>query len=100
MLYCVVRYCLCFIVFVVFYTIVINFVGIKFSWISLGVLYMIIYEVLYTWCLRYNIWSAWFLDIRISTCSLINVCHMEQMRIVNRKIVGSASTKTYCRLLI
>ena len=29
---------------------------------------MIIYEVLHTWCLRYNICSAWFLDIRISTC--------------------------------
>ena len=26
------------------------------------------YEVLYTRCLRYNIFSAWFLDIRISTC--------------------------------
>ena len=24
-------------------------------------------EVLYTWCLRYNIFSTWFLDIRIST---------------------------------
>ena len=24
--------------------------------------------VLYTQCLRYNICSAWFLDIRISTC--------------------------------
>ena len=42
--------------------------GIKFSWISLSFLYMIIYEVLYTWCLRYNIWSAWSLDIRLSTC--------------------------------
>ena len=29
---------------------------------------MIIYEVLYTWYLRYNICSSWFLDIRISTC--------------------------------
>ena len=29
---------------------------------------LIIYEVLYTRCLRYNICSAWFLDIRISTC--------------------------------
>ena len=29
---------------------------------------MIIYEILYTWCLRYNICSAGFLDIRISTC--------------------------------
>ena len=26
---------------------------------------MIIYEVLYTWCLRYSICSAWFLDIRL-----------------------------------
>ena len=25
-------------------------------------------EVLYAWCLRYNICSAWILDIRISTC--------------------------------
>ena len=31
-------------------------------------LYRIFYEVLYTWCLRYNIYSSWFLDIRISTC--------------------------------
>ena len=29
---------------------------------------MIIYEVLYTWCIRHNICSPWFLDIRISTC--------------------------------
>ena len=29
---------------------------------------MIIYEVLYTWCVRYNICNTWFLDIRISTC--------------------------------
>ena len=26
------------------------------------------YVVLYTQCLRYNICSTWFLDIRISTC--------------------------------
>ena len=26
---------------------------------------MIVYEVLYTWCLRYNICSTWFLDERI-----------------------------------
>ena len=26
------------------------------------------YVVLYTQCLKYNICSAWFLDIRISTC--------------------------------
>ena len=28
------------------------------------------YVVLYTQCLRYNICSAWLLDIRISTCFL------------------------------
>ena len=35
-----------------------------------GFLSMVIYVVLllYTQCLRYNICSAWFLDIRISTC--------------------------------
>ena len=38
---------------------------------------MIIYEVLYTCCLRYNICSAWFLDIRISTCSYCNVALQE-----------------------
>ena len=30
----------------------------------------IFYEVLYIWCLRYNIYNSWFLDIRISTCLL------------------------------
>ena len=45
------------------------FVKIKFSWISLGFLSMI--EVLYAWCLRYNIWSTWFLDNRISICFCI-----------------------------
>ena len=35
-----------------------------------GFLSMIIYEVLHTRCLRYNICSAWFLDIRILTCSI------------------------------
>ena len=44
------------------------FMGIKFLWIVIGFLPMIIYEVLYTWCLRYNICSAWFLGIRILTC--------------------------------
>ena len=33
-----------------------------------GFLSMIIHVVLYTQCLRYNICSAWFLDIRISIC--------------------------------
>ena len=29
--------------------------------------------VLYTWCLRYNICNAWFLDIRISTYHTVGV---------------------------
>ena len=29
------------------------------------------YEVLYAWCLRYNICSTWFLNIRASTCSFL-----------------------------
>ena len=33
-----------------------------------GFLSILIYEVLYTRCLRYNTCCAWFLDIRISTC--------------------------------
>ena len=42
-----------------------NFVEIKFSWVSIhGNLWSVI-------CLRYNICSAWFLDIRISTCLLM-----------------------------
>ena len=39
---------------------------------------------LYAWCLRYNICSTWFLNIRISTCSynydsllivIMYICH-------------------------
>ena len=40
----------------------------------LSFLSLIIYEVFYTWCLRHNICSAWFLDIRISTyCKLSHI---------------------------
>ena len=46
----------------------VEFHEIKFLWILLGLLSMIIYEVYSTWCLRYNICSTWFLDFRISTC--------------------------------
>ena len=62
--------CLCFIVLYnfVLYSVVVNLVGIKFSWISLSFLSMIIHEVLDVVFLMYNICSAWFLDIRISTC--------------------------------
>ena len=44
--------------------------GCLISWGSnfCGFLSMVIYEVLCTWCLWYGICSAWFLDIRISTC--------------------------------
>ena len=34
---------------------------------------MIIYEVLYIWSLRHNICSAWFIDIRISTCIIFKI---------------------------
>ena len=34
---------------------------------------VIIYEISYTWCLRYIICSAWFLDIKISTCYQCNL---------------------------
>ena len=45
------------------------FVRFKFLWISLNFLSMIIYEVSYTYMMfKYIICSAWFLDIRISTC--------------------------------
>ena len=59
MFYCVVTFC------IVWYDC--YFVGIKISQISLSFLSMIIFEVLYS--LKYNICSAWFLDITISICS-------------------------------
>ena len=31
---------------------------------------MMIYEVLYTWCLRYNVCNTWFLDIRYKNINL------------------------------
>ena len=79
---------------------VVNFVRIKFSWISLGLLSMIIYEDLYTWCLRYNICSAWFLkvvSVQMSVCVCVCVPiprllitsgvmwhFMDPMRLVNK----------------
>ena len=38
-----------------------NFLGIKFSWILLGFLSMIVHKVIYTWCWRHNIciWEIW-----------------------------------------
>ena len=36
----------------------------------------LIHEDLYAWCLRYNIYSAWFLDIRISTCLIYHDVRM------------------------
>ena len=58
--YCVVMVC------TVRYIMLVHFVGFKFC--GFWFLSMIIYEVLYPWCLRYNICSTWFLDIRLSTC--------------------------------
>ena len=54
----------------------VDFRGDQISWILLSFLSMIIYEVLYAWCLRYNICSAWFLDIRISSCFYIVQVHI------------------------
>ena len=46
-----------------------------------GFLSMEIYVVLYTQCLRYNICSTWFLDIRISTCYHCNEDHCDMYMI-------------------
>ena len=40
----------------------------------IGFLSMVIYEVLYTWCWKHNICSAWFLDIRIFLCRCLYMC--------------------------
>ena len=40
---------------------------------------IIIYEALYTWCLRHSICSAWFLYIRISTC-YVYICNFFIMK--------------------
>ena len=37
----------------------------------LSMVIQVTYVVLYTQCLRYNICSVWFLDIRISTCFFV-----------------------------
>ena len=50
------------------YNMIVNFCENQIWWVSLSFLSMIIYGVLYTRCLRYNICSAWFLDIRALTC--------------------------------
>ena len=48
----------------------VNFCG---DQIFMDFVWSIIHEVLYAWCLRYNICSAWFLDSRISNCILVAV---------------------------
>ena len=65
------KVCLCFIVLsVTFCTVgyVCLFCGDQIFVSFVSFLSMIIYEILYKWCLRHNIYSAWFSDIRISTC--------------------------------
>ena len=60
------KVCLCFIVLsVTVCTVgyVCLFCGDQIFVYFVSFLSMIIYEVLYTWWLRYNICSAWFLDI-------------------------------------
>ena len=72
------------------------FVGIKFSWILFNFLSTIIYGVLYTlsWCLRYNICSAWFLDIRISTCFTPGVFLIRSIKTNGR--VSAAKKAVWC----
>ena len=43
------------------------------------------YVVLYTQCLRYNICSAWYLDIRISSCLSFYSIHLQQVNILISK---------------
>ena len=46
------------------------------------------YVVLYTQCLRYNICSAWFLDIRISTCLNIDINIHNRADVITLKTVS------------
>ena len=54
---------------------IINIVGIKLSWIPLSFL-PIIYEVLGV-VVKYNIYSAWFLDTRILMFPLSSMCKLK-----------------------
>ena len=55
------------------------------------------YVVLYTQCLRYNICSAWFLDIRISTCcSFCSFSLNHQYFPVNHGLVNQQYKSTEC----
>ena len=61
---------------------------------------MVIYVVsLYTQCLRYNICSAWYLDIRISTCIPLNMTIL--LRLVEDGIdrLPKTQTKIYKRFI-
>ena len=67
--YCIVRVIIVIVIVIfrqgvhsVLYGIVVNFMGIKILQILLSFLSMVFYEAVYTWCLRYNICSAWLLD--------------------------------------
>ena len=65
------KVCLCFYCYtrinIVWYDCLIS-VGIKIFMDFVEFLIQEVHEVLHTWCSRYNICSAWFVDIRISTC--------------------------------
>ena len=57
-----------------------------------GFLSMIIYKPSSPWCLKYNVCSAWFLDIRISTCYNYHHCKW-QLRY-------SSTTTSYYHVLL
>ena len=62
-----------------------NFMYIKFLWILFGFLSMIIYKVVYTRCLRYDVsYSAWLLDMRTSTCFLIAVLCIDLFHVTRK----------------
>ena len=64
--------------------------------ISLGFLSVKIYS--YAWCLRYNICSAWFLDVRISTClslKLIATVIIIVMAIIARNLANQPIQFSY-----
>ena len=66
---------------------VVNFRG---DQIFVDTVRFLIHEVLYARCLRYNICSAWFLDIRISTCFWL-ICIAALMYVLLCKLKNGAA---------
>ena len=99
------KLCLCFIVLLVTVCTVgyvCSFCGDQIFMDFVSFLSMIIYKILYTWCLRYNICSAWFLCKRISTCYSTGIANTLSthigweggMRASSHKLVGKGYVNT------